>query len=300
LSPALLVDNRPVSAFGVALLGIGVGYVAGMFGIGGGFLMTPLLVVLFRIPLPIAVGSGLCQMVGTSLVSYLRHRRLHQGETRFDVCMLPGSVLGVGIGARALAFLARAGSLHALGRSIPWVTLVIESCYAAMLSWVAWNYWRHGSAKIDVLRYLRPGPLSRVRMGPKIDLPSVGLRSVSTVLMSYIGLGLGFLSGLLGIGGGVALNPVLIYGFGFPIRQAVGTGIVVLFATAVVGTGVHALLGHVHLGLAVVLLVGGTISAQFGALSTRRFSGSTLAKIHAVVILAAVLAVLWDLERNLR
>lgn len=296
----MTVDGRAVPVLGVAAIGIVVGYVAGMFGLGGGFLMTPLLVVLFRIPLPIAVGTGLCQMVGTSFVSSLRHRRLRQGEPRFDVCMLPGSLLGVELGARTLKFLAGAGSLRAFGRSIPWVTLVVELCYVVMLVWVAFSYWRHGSRKVDYLQYLRPGPLSRVRLGPTVDLRAVGLPSVSAVLITYVGLGLGFLSGLLGIGGGVALNPVLLYGFGFPMRQTVGTGILVLFVTAVTGTFVHARQGHVHLGMAVVLLVGGTVSAQFGALASRKMTGSLLGKIHAIVILAAVAAVVWDLTRSFR
>jgi uncharacterized membrane protein YfcA len=121
------------------------------------------------------------------------------------------------------------------------------------------------------------------------------LRSVSALLIANIGLALGFASGLLGIGGGVALNPVLIYGYGLPIRQAVGTGIVVLFATAVVGTFVHAARGHVQLGVAAVMLVGGAVSAQFGALASRRMSGGMLGRVHALVILLAVAAVLWDL-----
>lgn len=299
MGPSLLVDGVSVPIVGVAVLGIGVGYVAGMFGIGGGFLLTPLLVVLFRVPLPVAIGTGLCQMVGTSLVSFLRHRRAGQGEARFDVLLLPGCLLGVEAGARALTYLAGAGSLRLGTHALPWVTAVVQTCYAIMLSFVAWNYWRHGGGKVDVLQYLRPGPFSRARLGLEIDLPRAGLRSVSAVLVAQVGLALGFLSGLLGIGGGVALNPVLIYGYGFPMRQAVGTGIVVLFVTAVVGTYVHALRGHVHLGLAVVMLVGSTVSAQFGALATRRVSGRALGRIHALVILGAIAAVLWDLLSRL-
>ena len=279
MGPSLLVDGVSVSILGVAALGIAVGYVAGMFGIGGGFLLTPLLVVLFRVPLPVAIGTGLCQMVGTSLVSFLRHRKVRQGEAHFDLLMLPGCLLGVEVGARTLTYLAGAGSLRIGSHSLPWVTAVVETGYAIMLSWVAWNYWRHGGAKVDVLQYLRPGPLSRVHLGPTIDFPRAGLRSVSALLVAQVGLALGFLSGLLGIGGGVALNPVLIYGYGFPMRQAVGTGILVLFITAVFGTYVHALRGHVHLGLASVMLVGATVSAQFGALATRRVSGRALGRI---------------------
>ena len=301
MSLSLLVGGTPVPILGVAVLGVAVGYIAGMFGIGGGFLMTPLLVVIFGVPLPIAVGTGLCQMIGTALVSNLRHRKLRQGERRFDALLLPGCLLGVELGARTLSFLSAAGSLTVAGHSIPWVSAVVEGSYALLLLFVAWNYWRHGqSGGRDLLNELRPGPLSRVRFGPTIDLPAAGLRGVSALLIANIGLALGFASGLLGIGGGVALNPVLIYGYGLPIRQAVGTGIVVLFATAVVGTFVHASRGHVHLGVASVMLVGGAVSAQFGALASRRMSGSTLGRVHALVILMAVAAVLWDLASELR
>jgi uncharacterized membrane protein YfcA len=296
----LLIEGREVSGPAVAALGIVVGYVAGMFGIGGGFLITPLLVVLFRIPLEIAIGTGLCQMVGTSMVAWLRHRKVRQGEIRFDLLMLPGSLLGVELGARTLSLLAGAGSLAVGTRSVPWISLVVEPCYAVLLTYVAVSYWRNGSANgVDVLQYLRIGPLARMKLGPAVELPSAGLRSVSAALVAYVGLGLGFLSGLLGIGGGVALNPILIYGYGFPMRQAVGTGIVVLFVTAVVGTTAHAMRGHVHLGLAVVMLVGATVSAQFGALASRKMSGALLARIHALVIVAAIAAVVWDLVERL-
>lgn len=296
---SLLVDGASVPILGVALLGIAVGYVAGMFGIGGGFLMTPLLVAVFGMPLPIAVGSGLCQMIGTALVSNLRHRKLGQGERRIDLLMLPGSLFGVELGARALTHLGGAGSLHVGSRSVPWVTLVVESGYVCLLVFVAWNYWRHGGrARGGGLDELRPGPLARIQFGPAVDLPAVGIRGTSALLLANIGLGLGFLSGLLGIGGGVALNPVLIYGYGLPIRHSVGTGILVLFATAVVGTVAHAQRGHVHLGLVTVLLVGGTLSAQFGALASRRVSGGTLGRIHAAVLVLAVAAVIWDLASN--
>lgn len=299
MGPVVWVDGQAVSVPGVAALGLAVGYFAGMFGIGGGFIMTPLLVVLFGVSLPTAVGSGLCQMVGTSLVACLRHRRLLQGETRFDVLMLPGSLLGVELGARTLTALADSGRLRVAGRSIPWMSLVVEAIYAALLTWVAMSYLitKRGSDKLD---YLRPGPLSRIGVGPEIDFPAVGLKRVSALLAGYIGLGLGFLSGLLGIGGGVALNPVLIYGYGFPIRQAVGTGLVVLFVTAVTGTVAHALRGHVNLGIAVPLLVGGTLSAQLGAVMSRRLSGHALSRIQSVLLFSAVVALLWDLVSKFR
>jgi hypothetical protein len=141
--------------------------------------------------------------------------------------------------------------------------------------------------------------LARVRLGPAIALPTVPLSSVSAIVIAEIGLVLGFASGLLGIGGGVALMPVLIYGYGFPIRQASGTGILVLIATAALGTFEHALRGHVDLRLALVLLVGATVAAQFGAMATHRLPARVLRRLFAVVVLGTVLAIVWDLARRM-
>lgn len=299
MGPVVWASGHQIPVLGVAALGIGVGYFAGMFGIGGGFIMTPMLVVLFGVPLPTAVGSGLCQMVGTALVAYLRHRKLRQGEVRFDILLLPGCLLGAEAGARTLTVLSEAGRLSIDGRSIPWVSLVVEALYAVLLIWVALSY-LGARSNVDKLEYLRPGPLSRIRFGPETDFPAVGLRRISAILVGYIGLALGFLSGLLGIGGGVALNPVLIYGYGFPIRHALGTGIAVLFATAVAGTIAHALRGHVELGLALPLLIGGTLSAQLGALSSKRLSSLALGRIQSMLLFTAVAAIAWDLISKLR
>ena len=120
------------------------------------------------------------------------------------------------------------------------------------------------------------------------------------MLTALIGLASGFLAGLLGIGGGVALMPVLIYGYGFPLRQAAGTGILVLVASAALGTFLHALQGHVHLGLVAALLVGASLSAQAGVLATRRLSVRTLRRLFAGVLLAAAAAVVWHLLRQSR
>lgn len=296
----LMVDGQVLSLPGLVLLGAIVGFVAGAFGIGGGFLLTPLLVVVFRVPLSTAVGTSLCQIVGTAVAALLRHQRLGQGELRFDLLMLPGSLLGVEAGARTLSALTQAGSIRLGSRSVPAVNLIVEGLYAVALLAVAATYWKHARQRRDVLALVRPGPLARWGPPPRVRLPAVPLQGVSTPVVGYLGLAMGFLGGLMGIGGGVALMPVLLYGFGFPFRQAAGTGIVVLVATSGLGTVSHALRGHVHLGLAMVLLIGSTVSAQFGAMATRRFSARSLARLHAAVVASAVLAILWDLARRLR
>jgi len=113
-------------------------------------------------------------------------------------------------------------------------------------------------------------------------------------------MAIGFLSGLLGIGGGVALMPVLIYGLGFPIKQAAGTGILALLLTVTVGTVQHASVGHVHLGLACILLVGSTISAQFGAILTRKLPARTLRRVFSLLLWFSIFAISWDVWARLR
>ena len=250
----VLVGDAVVSLPLLALLGLGIGFIAGMFGIGGGFVLTPTLYLVFKIPVPIAIGSALCQKIGTSVGSFLKHRQYRHGEIRVDFVMLGGSVLGVDAGTRLLSLLSDAGSFtNARGHEVPIVTLVIECVYAAMLLFAASMtlnaarkaHRNNGSEAVDAI-----APLTRVHLPPMIALPSVGIASVSAPIMAYIGFFTGLLSGLLGIGGGVALLPVLVYGYGFSLKDAAGTGILLLFATVVVGTFEHALRHNVDLRVA--------------------------------------------------
>jgi len=293
------VAGQHVSIVALAALGIVVGFVAGVFGLGGGFILTPLLSVVLGVPLPIAVGSGLCQMVGTATVAFLRHQKLGQGEPRFDLVMMGGSLLGVAAGASVVRTLENAGDLSIAGRTVPVVSLVLYASYLVFLLGSASTLLRRGSGA-EALAYVRRGPLARIELPPFVDLPAVSLSRVSTIVIAYIGLVLGFVSGLLGVGGGIALMPILIYGFGFPIKQAAGTGILMLFVTSVSGTLVHARAGNVHLGLSLVLLCGATVSAQFGAMATRRFSATALRRGLAGLIFLTALAIAWALIVRIR
>ncbi len=299
MEPWLVVDGHAVWLPGIAALGVVVGWVAGMFGVGGGFLLTPLLTVVFGVPLEIAIGTGLCQMIGTATAALLRHRRLGQGEIRFDLLALAGSVLGVGAGARTLGWLETLGSVQIGAGTIPVVRLVAMLSYAGVLLGAAVVFGRGGRGGLESAAHTRRGPLARVRIPPLVDLPAARLHDVSATLMAYVGLGLGFLSGLLGLGSGIVLMPLLVYGLGFPLRQAAGTGILVLVTTSIAGTLIHARLGHVHLGLAMTLLVGSTVSAQLGARASRHVATRTLRRVFAGLILLTVLAIAWDLARRL-
>jgi uncharacterized membrane protein YfcA len=298
------VSGVLVSLPALVAVGLAIGFVAGMFGVGGGFILTPLLSLSFKIPMPIAVGSALCQKIGTSIGSFLKHRQYQHGETRVDFVMLGASLFGVDAGTRLLEFLSNAGSfLNARGRPVSIVTITLDMAYAAMLLFAAsmtLNAVRKSSRKSsDDPRAATVAPLARVRIPPYLDLPAVGLRQVSVPVMAYIGFATGMLSGLLGIGGGVALLPVLIYGYGFSIKDAAGTGILLLFITVIGGTVEHALRGNVDLRVALAILAGSSIGSQLGARTTARVSNQTLRISFAALLLATVGAIGVDVVKSL-
>src|SRR5258708_4801277 len=94
---------------GISLLGLVVGIVSGMFGVGGNFLLIPLLNIGFHVPLPIAVGTGLCQVIGSSTAALVRHTRLRQGESLVGRIMMGGALTGSYFGAATLSTLSRMG-----------------------------------------------------------------------------------------------------------------------------------------------------------------------------------------------
>jgi uncharacterized membrane protein YfcA len=287
------------------LVGLFVGFVAGMFGMGGGFLLTPTLMYVFGVPAPIAVGSALCQTCGTSLASFLKYHHLKRGEPRIDLVMLGGSILGVDAGTRILTHLNRLGMWRIRGGPpVPAVQIVLDLLFLLLLSGTALfifqdvrRTWRQAVSRGDVSI---PGPLvTRVRIPPYIDLPNVQLKQVSVPMMCYLGFALGLTSGVMGIGGGVLFMPILLYGFGLSARNAAGTGILLLLCTVMVGTFEQALHGYVSLKLAMCILIGSSIGTQLGALTTHYLPNRYLRLILMLLILVVIGMIAWNLRHLL-
>jgi uncharacterized membrane protein YfcA len=290
-----------------ALAGVGllVGFIAGMFGMGGGFLLTPTLMYLFGAPAPIAVGSSLCQTCGTSIASFLKYRRLKRGEPRIDLVMMGGSLIGVDAGTRLLNYLHDLGNWQRSGHApIPVVQVVLDVLFILLLCGVALfivNDVRQALKRTTLRGDLTiPGPLvTRVRIPPYIDLPNIQLSQVSVPMMCYLGFLLGLASGVMGIGGGVLFMPILLYGFGMSARNAAGTGVLLLLVTVAVGTFEQALHGYVSLKLALVILIGSSIGTQLGALTTHYLPNRYLRLILLILICVVIVIIGWNLAHLL-
>jgi len=298
----LVIADHAIPILPIILVGVFIGYIAGMFGVGGGFLLTPVLNIVFGVPIQIAVGSALCQKIGTSIASFLKYRHYKRGEPRFDWVMMAGSIMGVDAGTRLLKYAMSRGQLS-IGKHPPVGLVAIECIYGLMLSATAWFTIKEAIAamKRTVPRgdVTIPGPLAKVRIPPYIDLPNVQLTQVSVPVMVYCGFLLGILSGLLGIGGGVAFMPVLLYGYGLSVRNAAGTGILLLLVTVTTGTIVQAHEGFVSLPLAMTILIGSSIGSQLGALTTHHLRNRVLRLLFGGLVIATVAMIMWDLITSL-
>lgn len=287
---SIVIDGHVIWLPAVALLGLGVGLIAGMFGVGGGFLLVPLLHVVLGVPLPAAVGAALCQTIATGLGAALRYRDMGHAESRFDIMLLGGSLIGVDAGARLLELLSTGATMTVFGRELLVMRVVVTVSYLFVFLIIAALLWWKPAPTSEEPQ--EPGVLARLRLPPYARLPVAGVPRVSGPLVGVIGLVNGIIAGLIGIGGGIILIPIMLYGFGFNIRKTAGTGIVVVLAVAVIGTIRHASLGNVHLGLAATVMIGAALAAQVGATLTRSLSATTLRRALALVMLATLVALI--------
>jgi hypothetical protein len=291
----LVLDGHSVWLPAVAALGLGVGLVAGMFGVGGSFLMVPLLHVALGVPLRFAVGAALCQTIATGLGALIRFRQFGLAEWRFDFLAIGGSLLGTGLGARLLEAMHGVGGVSLAGRELPLERVVVTGLFVVTFGALAVVMWFTTTPPADAT--VARGPLARIRLRPLVDLPTARLTDISAPVVAYVGVVNGMLAGMLGIGGGIMMIPVMVFGFGFNIRRAFGTGMINVLAVSVLGTFEHARLGNVHLGLVLPLMIGAALTAQIGTQLTRTLPERTLRRGLAVVLVATVAALVLKLVR---
>jgi len=304
LTVELPVVGMEVGALWIAALGLLVGCLAGFFGVGGGFVMTPMLNVLFGIPYNFAIGSSLAQMLGMSAAGSLQHRKLGNVDFKLGLLTVVAIMPGVEIGAQLLEFLEGLGSISIGGGQIAVTTLAISVAYVLLLAKVGLSMWResrgalaNGSDEPEISALGRA--LRGLGLPPVVSLPASGIERISVWAVFALGLVTGVLSGLLGVGGGFIFLPALIYVLGVPTTVAVGTSLFsILFASAY-GTFTHSLKGNVDLVLVMLLLVPSAIGTQIGATLTKRVGGPRTRHLFSMVAAIAMLFVACKLGAKL-
>jgi uncharacterized membrane protein YfcA len=268
----------------LALFGLLIGALGGFFGVGGGFLMVPLLNAVFGIPYNIAVGSDLGQMCGMSAAATVRHMRFGNIDFRLGVLMIAGTASGVEVGAQVLEALKHVGKMSIFGHDVDSLTVIMSLVYAALLIFLgqamvreSLRTMRRASGRTQLTAEAPASPavlrLRTANLWPMVSLPASGIERVSLWVILGIGFATGFLSGMLGVGGGFIRMPALVYILGCPTVVAVGTDLFEIMFSSAYGVATHAFKGNVHLVLVIALLMGTTIGAQLGASFTRKAGG---------------------------
>jgi hypothetical protein len=291
----LPIAQQKMNVFLLCGFGLGVGFLSGFFGVGGGFIMTPLLMAL-GVPPSVAVGSGLAIMLGASLSGTVRHTQLGTVDFKLALLLLPGSFLGVQAGAILLNALKTTGSFHFNGGAINTAHFFLSLCFMALLFGVGISTLFESSpapaASPDV--HVTPPLALRMqglRLPPYISLNGSGVDRFPFLFILVGGLLVGVMAGLLGVGGGILMLPFMMYFIGIKAHRAVGTSLCQICFTAAFGAVIHARLGNVDPILAIVVLAGSLVGARLGASTTSKVHSLHLRRYFALFSVAVGLVV---------
>ena len=285
----LPIAEVSVNAF--VLLGLGglVGVLSGMFGVGGGFLMTPLLFFI-GIPPAVAVATEANQIVASSFSGVLAHVKRRNVDFKMGGVLLIGGLIGAAVGVLVFNYL----------KSLGQVDLLVKLCYVIFLGVVG------GLMFIESLRALYKSKrisASKPRkkrtwihaLPLKMRFRVSGLY-ISAIPPVLVGIVVGILAAIMGVGGGFVMVPAMIYLLGMPTKVVVGTSLFqIIFVTAFT-TMLHATTNYtVDMVLAVLLLVGGVIGAQFGTMIGAKLKAEQLRILLALMVLLVCAKLAFDL-----
>ncbi|MHB8066728.1 MAG: sulfite exporter TauE/SafE family protein [Desulfobaccales bacterium] len=279
------------------ILGIGglVGFLSGLFGVGGGFLLTPLMMMI-GIPPAVAAASDSNQIVAAASSGAFAHWRLGNVDFKMGLIILAGGIFGGTIGVQLVKVLRAAGNFE----------FVMKVVYVLMLGLVGGAMFmeslrtilrsRKATASADAAEISEPklGKLF-AKLPLKMHFARSGL-STSAIFPFSIGTIVGVMAALLGVGGGFIMVPAMIYIIGMPTIAAIGTDLFQIVLTSANVTLQQAMVNKtVDLLLALILLFGSTIGAQFGAIAGRRLKGEQIRILLAIIVLVLTVKIFLDL-----
>ncbi len=285
----LPIAEVSIDVFLLLGLGLGVGILSGMFGVGGGFLMTPLLIFI-GIPPAVAVSTEANQITAASLSGAMAHWRARAVDMRLGGLLVAGGAVGSLIGVALFTALRESGRIDAF-ISISYVVLL--GGIGGLMLWEALRAARARQAGGRVRRRRRMGVLAALPF--KMRFPRSGLYE-SVIPPLTLGAMGGLLAALMGVGGGFFMVPAMIYLLRMPTRVVVGTSLFqIVFVTAIT-TVLQAVQNNtVDIVLAAILIVGGVVGAQIGARLAYRVPADRLRAGLAALVLGVCLKLAYDL-----
>jgi hypothetical protein len=263
----------------LALLAMGlvVGALTGLFGVGGAFMITPLLANMLHIDYTLAVGSSLSFTIGSSSAGWLRHMRLGNVARKTALILAGAAVCGTAIGADIHMALKSAFTRHQF-------SMIMDGLFITLLAFVAWLVLRGGGRERETTCLLQ-----RVPIPPYIRIRIAHIRGISLPGLCAVGLLMGMCSGTMGIGGGVIFMPILLLVVGLTMHQSVGTSLAVVLCSALAGVVIYGARGEASLWIVLPLLIGSSAGIQIGTWLCDRLQASRLRRYFALVVIAVAL-----------
>ena len=287
----LPIAEMSVNMLVLLAMGAAVGFLSGMFGVGGGFLITPLL-IFYNIPPAIAVATGANQVIASSFSGSLSHFKRGTIDFKLGTVLLAGGVVGSSAGAYVFAFLRAFGQLDLF---VSLMYVIFLGTVGGLMLVEAVNAIRKTRAR-EAPAHRKPRHHNRIlRLPQKIRVRASKL-FVSVIPVLALGAVIGFLASIMGVGGGFLMVPALIYLLKVPTNVVVGTSLFhIMFVTAYT-TIVHATLNQtVDIVLAFLLMLGGVAGAQYGAKVGLKLRGEQLRALLGALVVAVALRLAFDL-----
>jgi uncharacterized membrane protein YfcA len=276
-------------------LGGAVGFLSGLFGVGGGFLMTPLLIMV-GIPSTVAAASDSNQIVAASTSGTFAHYRLGNVDFKMGLLLILGGVLGGTVGVQFIKLLRAMGNAD----------FVIKITYVVMLGVIGFYMF------MESLQSMRKKPVEtrRAEAAPaKVSLYNRMIQALpyqmhfdksgvtlSPLLPLILGVFVGILAAIMGVGGGFIMVPVMVYMLRMPMHVVVGTSLFQILFTCINVTVMQSISNHtVDMVLAIILLLGSTLGAQFGVRLSKRLKADQLKILLASIVLLVMVQMLVSL-----
>jgi uncharacterized membrane protein YfcA len=272
-------------------MGYALGFLSGLFGVGGGFLLTPLLIFM-GIPTAVAVGTGSMPILASSVSGAIAQYRRKNVDVKMGAVLVAGGIVGSAIGVGLVKMLRQIGQFD----------LVVALSYVTFLGAVG-----------ALMLIESAGAIRRARSGQPVSMRKTGQHSwvhglpfkmrfhrsklyISAVPPALIGAFVGFMAALMGVGGGFVMVPAMIYLLRMPTSVVIGTSLFQIVFVMAATTLLQAVQNKtVDVVMAVLLIVGGVLGAQFGVVAGGRLKGEQLRFLLAALVLLVCLRIGWDL-----
>ncbi len=286
----LPIAEISVNAFTLLGVGGGVGMLSGMFGVGGGFLITPLLFFI-GVPPPVAVATGVNQVVASSISGVLAHLKRKTVDLQMGTVLLIGGLIGSVIGIWFFNLMSRLGQID----------LIVQLSYVVFLGVIGGLMLQESLRAL--MRARNPSaPRRKLHKHTWVHaLPFKMKFRVSGLYISVfppllVGMGVGILAAIMGVGGGFIMVPAMIYLLGMPTKVVIGTSLFQITFVAAFTTMMHAVTNQsVDVMLAVFLIIGGVVGAQIGTRIGLKMKAEQLRILLALLVLAVAGKIAFDL-----